>query len=95
MIIYEVNIEIEPEIYQEYKDWVGPHAEEVVSHKGFEKVTIFEVKDTLKPIFVSHYYVKSQEDLEHYLKTAAPQLRAEAEKKFGEKIKGFRRVLCA
>lgn len=94
MLIYEVNIEIEPEIYDQYKEWIGPHAKEVTMHKGFQKVDIFETKsDALKPIFVCHYWLDSKESLDVYLRDHAPKLRAEADKKFGSKIKGIRRIL--
>jgi hypothetical protein len=94
MIVYEVNIEIEPEIYNQYQEWIGPHAQEVTMHKGFQKVDIFETTSDLgKPLFVCHYWLDDQESLDAYLKDHAPKLRADADKKFGSKIKGIRRVL--
>lgn len=94
MLIYEVNIEIEPEIYTQYSEWIGPHAQEVIAHKGFQHVDIFETKsDVGKPLFVCHYWLDNQESLDAYLRDYAPKLRADADKKFGRKIKGVRRVL--
>ena len=94
MIVYEVNIEIEPDIYAQYQEWIGPHAQEVTLHKGFQKVDIFETtSDSGKPLFVCHYWLDTQESLDEYLQNHAPKLRADADKKFGSKIKGIRRVL--
>ena len=94
MLIYEVNIEIEPEIYDEYKKWIGPHAKEVASHKGFQKVELFEtMSETGKVVFVTHYWVDTKENLDFYLKEYAPALKAEAADKFEDKINGIRRVL--
>lgn len=98
MVIYEVNIVLEPQIEEEYRAWLGLHVEAVLSHEGFIEADIFDVKDGReqddgKVCLSVHYHLRSEKDLEDYLRDHAPTLRQEASERFGNRFSSWRRVL--
>ena len=41
MILYEVNLEISNEIFDEYMAWLRPHIQEMLRFQGFIKADIY------------------------------------------------------
>ena len=99
MIIYEVNLEVEPEIQNEFTKWLDQHIKEILSIEGFTKAQWFnrDPKDEdLNPkltYFTIHYYLKDREAYENYLQNHASFYRKDGQKRFGKKFKANRRVL--
>lgn len=96
MVIYEVNLSINNDIFQEYYEWLLPHIQEVLSFNGFLKSEIGMVEnqddDNLNHLRVS-YTIDTYENLRHYLDHHAATMRSEAVKYFGDRFSATRRVI--
>lgn len=97
MLIYEVNLSIEADIYNDYLVWLKAHVRDILKIQGFQEAKIFcenNLNDTSnKKSLVVQYSVTSKADLENYLANHAPKMRAEGIKKFGDRFSAARRVL--
>jgi len=104
MILYEVNLFIQPQIQEKYRVWLKKHIQEILTLPGFIEAKVFEVKtakltgerdgknkDTLN--LTVHYYLESKKDLEAYLNQHAPRLREEGLRLFPNQFTAQRRVL--
>lgn len=85
MIIYEVQIKINQSVLSDYKSWLESHIEEILKIEGFIKAELLEEMKNPNCLKVL-YYLRSQEDLDHYFKFHAPQLRNDGIKKFEGKF---------
>lgn len=107
MIVYEVNLEVEGSIAEEYLRWLRPHTEQLLKFKGFQSAEICEelsigssgkaLASGPKPAstmrhFQARYTIDTIENLNDYLANHAPAMRQEATTLFGEKFKAWRRV---
>lgn len=96
MLIYEVNLTVENEIYDEYYAWLVPHVKEILQFRGFKKAEISQDKtvenDNEQKKLIVHYSVNSEEDLHDYLNNHAANMRAGAVEKFGNQFSASRRV---
>lgn len=92
MVIYEVNLEILPEVYQDFFIWLQSHLAEMMLLPGFTKATLY--KDDEEPYKLTvHYFLTSKADLDNYLNNYAEKLRAETAARFPEQFKVWRRIL--
>ncbi|TAL59737.1 MAG: DUF4286 family protein [Legionella sp.] len=96
MILYEVNLKINHDLYAEYLMWLSEHVKEILQFPGFIKASIFheerEEQDQFEGVTV-HYYVQSREQLEDYFREHAARMRAETLKRFNSNFSVTRRVL--
>ena len=94
MLLYEVNIQVEREIADAYRDWLERHVAEMLEIEGFLRAEIFEgdAPDGYRG-YVSHYHLKNQAALDRYLAEDAPRMRADGTRRFGDKMQATRRVL--
>lgn len=90
MIIYEVNLQVKAEIYQEFKSWLQKHVDEMLEIEGFVKAQTFTFDETS---FSVHYSVESPEALESYFTNHAPRMRQDGLDRFGENFSANRRIL--
>ena len=97
MIIYEVNLTINNEIFDEYYHWLVEHIGLILKFKGFreaelakEQMTVNDTTETMK--LTVRYSLNSNEDLNDYLTNHAPAMKEDGIKKFGEKFSASRRV---
>lgn len=100
MIIYEVNLEIDPDIYTSYRTWLQQHTQEMLTFQGFQKLEIFERNaneengsDNGRHLLTLHYHVTSREMLQNYLDHHAHSMRKDGERLFGSKYRASRRIL--
>lgn len=95
MLLYEVNVEINETIYEDYLLWLHSHVKEILLIDGFVRANIFEDQDQTDSIkkFSIQYFLKDQKSLESYLKNHAPRLRQDGIDRFGNQFKATRRVL--
>jgi Zn-finger nucleic acid-binding protein len=100
MVIYEVNLTINPEISGEFLDWLNnEHLSEMMSHEGFYQQKVFYRKpeeeglNEEKRLITIHYYVHSRKDLETYLSQHSQKMRQKALDKYGGQFSAERRVL--
>ncbi|OQW48467.1 MAG: hypothetical protein A4S09_04620 [Proteobacteria bacterium SG_bin7] len=109
MIIYEVTLEIDFEIIEEFQNWLIEHVNEMLATRCFTSAEIFTETPKLLPAdgansrdsnhlnqskaVVIHYKVGSESDLNEYFLRHASRLRAPAVRQFGAKFRAKRRVL--
>ncbi len=97
MIVYEVNIEVDVAVLDEYRTWLDAHVAEIVALTGFVGATLLDVRE---PAPASHrhalcvqYRLHDAAALESYLREHAPRLRAEGTARFSGRFTATRRVL--
>lgn len=98
MIIYEVNLIIQPQIWSQYTTWLAKHIEEILLIKGFEWADIFQIlepeADQAGQICVQ-YHLTNHKALKLYTKQHAAEMRQQAIDLFGDQFSASRRVLQA
>jgi len=94
MIIYEINITINKILYNEYINWLNNHIKLILKNDGFIKSEKFVYDESKKTISISvHYFIKSIEQLNYYLKYNSQKMREEGVKKFPNGVNIKRRIL--
>lgn len=94
MVIYEVNLVIKAEIYEQFKAWLIAHVKEVLQCRGFKEAKVLLENDNSngEKKITCHYWVDSHASLENYLVHHAPALRQDGIDKFGNQFSAMRRV---
>lgn len=98
MVIYEVNLTINNEIFNDYYNWLIKHIKIMLQFRGFKKAEISKeitppnnnINDATK--LTVHYAIENEIDLDHYLKNYASSMREDGIKKFGDKFNATRRI---
>lgn len=95
MVIYEVNVNVENDIYSEYYNWLVKHIKQMLQFTGFKKAEIglIEHQHTSEKRLRISYLVNSYTDLENYLNNHAEVMRAKGIEKFGAKFSATRRII--
>jgi hypothetical protein len=93
MIIYEVNIEVEPSVVEEYRAWLDQHIEEILLIDGFDYAIWSVDVEGEGTRFVVHYYLRDRASLDRYLEEHAPRLREDGVQRFGARFSARRRVM--
>ncbi len=97
MLIYEVNIAVDADVFDEYLLWMGSHIQEMLKIEGFEQAAMFQAEDddkSGKRVKLSvHYGVKDDKSLQRYFKQDAARMRADGVGRFGNKFQASRRIL--
>lgn len=97
MPVYEVNIEIDRAIRDDYLRWLDAHVGEILALPGFTGADVFEVLDPAPDDDVARlcvqYRLLDGAALDAYLRDHAPRLRADGIARFGERMRAHRRVL--
>lgn len=96
MIIYNVTINVDESIHEEWLEWIKEHIPQVLSTGRFQeaKLTRVLVDEEMGGITYSvQYRAHSREDLDHYYKHHAEVLRQDGITRFGDKTLAFRTEL--
>lgn len=98
MIVYEVNIKVELEVADEYREWLGGHVRELLTLPGFVSAEVFIAEASadnagFEEIVVA-YRLESHHALLRYIAEHAPAMRARANERFAGRFKINRRVLA-
>ena len=96
MICYEVNLNIDNEIYSEYMDWLENHVRDMLKLEAFNKADLWKIEEpgeTTNQAVIVRYYVDTMQQLDDYLKTQAEKMRSEATKLFSTKLQAQRRIM--
>jgi antibiotic biosynthesis monooxygenase (ABM) superfamily enzyme len=94
MVIYEVNLEIEPEIRLKYLEWLNDHVADILKLPGFQSAKLYQRESETDSVSLTvHYILDSRESLEKYLALHAPKFRQDAIDRFSTRFKASRRVL--
>ena len=96
-VVYEVNIEVDGSVVDEYRQWLRTHIAEILAIDGFIGARQFEV---IEPPATAgcvglcvQYVLRDADALAAYLRDHAPRLRADGVTRFGERMRASRRVL--
>jgi hypothetical protein len=92
MVIYHLQIHVDPAIEQTYLEWLRPHMHEVKKVGGFKDAQLYKV-EAVSSFYIVLYEIESREKLELYFRDFAPSFRADALARFGDKVKIERQVL--
>jgi hypothetical protein len=95
-IIYEVNVFVQHDIENQYREWLLKHIAEILALPGFIDAQCFDVQQDNSADDVAicvHYRLESQAALDNYFQQHAPSLRADGVAKFGDQFRATRRVL--
>ncbi|MFC0676592.1 DUF4286 family protein [Lysobacter korlensis] len=99
MIVYEVNVEVERELRDDYLAWLRPHIDEICALDGFTGASCFELREPPPSAgrvgFCVQYRLVDAAALEAYLRDHAPRLRADGVARFGDRFSANRRVLAS
>ncbi|HBD9221487.1 TPA: DUF4286 family protein [Legionella pneumophila] len=97
MVVYEVNLSIDNDIYNEYKSWLDEHIQEMLKFPGFINATVMhqaldgDSSDTQKHLTVQ-YQIESVEDLKNYFEEHAPKMRGDGVNRFKGRFSATRRT---
>jgi hypothetical protein len=98
-VIYEVNLDIDTAIRDDYLAWLRTHIAEIRALAGFTGAECFEVLDPPpapgRAAFCVQYHLVDAAAFEAYLREHAPRLRADGIARFGDRFTATRRVLAA
>lgn len=95
MLIYEVNLQIDVTIYNEYIIWLNSHIQQILNLPGFIKASLLTEENIISKAtqnITVQYYLDSQEHLNNYLTKHAQQMRDEGLAKFNQKFTATRRI---
>lgn len=96
-VVYEVNLDVDAAIRDDYLAWLGPHMRELCALPGFVDARWFEVDapaaEPGRMALCVHYTLRDAAALDAYLREHAPRLRADGEARFGGRFRASRRVL--
>ena len=94
-LIYEVTINVDREIVDQFDAWLAHHVEEMLQISGISRAEVFEQEDDDqgRARRITHYYFVSDTDLEQYLSGPAEAMQQSAIDRFGSRFEATRRVL--
>ena len=96
MIIYRVEITIEPGIEAEWVEWMQRvHVPDVLRTGCFTECPIYKVLDPTgtEPIYVMQYHCRSLADYHRYRDEFAAGLQKEHSERFAGRFRGSRQVM--
>ena len=96
MYIYNVTINIDDSVQEEFISWMKQHIPDVLATGKFVAARFTQVlveEETGGKTYSIQYTAKSRADLDAYYKEDAPRLRQDGMKKFADKMVGFRTEL--
>ncbi|KFN49877.1 DUF4286 family protein [Arenimonas composti] len=95
-VIYEVNLQVRPDLAAAYLAWLHGHVAEILALPGFEAATIARDREATDDGWLQlccHYRLRDADALETYLREHAPRLRADGITRFGDGFRARRRIL--
>ena len=96
MYIYNVTINIDESIHEEFLVWIKKHIPDVLATGKFISARLVEVlveEEMGGTTYAVQYTAESKDALEAYYEEDAGRLREEGMKKFADKMLGFRTEL--
>ncbi|MEX0967592.1 MAG: DUF4286 family protein [Bacteroidia bacterium] len=97
MIIYNVTVQVEDEIKEDWLKWMQEkHIPAVMATGRFREHRIFEMlthKQAGHQAYAIQYVAKSMEDYEEYQRDYAPTLQQEHRDRYGDSAIGFRTLM--
>lgn len=98
-VIYEVSLDVDVGILEEYRPWLRHHAQEMVALPGFLGAEIQEQQEPSpmpgRILFCVAYRLRDRAALDAYLQDHAARMRADGAARFGDSFRASRRILQA
>ena len=94
MVIYEVNLSINHEVYTDFLAWLKHHIKETLALPGFIQASLLkeDVDASNQEKLTVQYQLENKHDLNRYFDEFAPKMREEGIKLFQDKFSAERRV---
>ncbi len=97
MVVYEVNLSIDREIFADYKAWLDDHILQMLEFPGFLNATILnQTMDSNNSDEQAHltvqYQLESAEDLQTYFDEHAAKMRGDGVSRFEGRFSATRRI---
>lgn len=96
-VVYEVNLDVDASIADDYRAWLEGHIREILALPGFIGARLAQVDDPAAPsgrvALCVQYTLRDAAALDAYLRDHAPRLRAEGQARFDGRFSAQRRVL--
>lgn len=98
MILYNVTVNVEQSIEEEWLEWMkSEHVLDVLNTGMFQNAKIFRLLDVEQSegtaTYAVQYFADSMEYFDLYQKKYAPALKAEVDQKFGGQAVSFRTLM--
>ena len=97
-VTYEVDVEVDAAIADEYRDWLRGHIAEMLALPGFTGAQLYMILEPPPSAgcirLCVHYRLHDQAALDAYLREHAPRMRADGVARFGDRFRASRRVLA-
>ncbi|HZY80528.1 MAG TPA: DUF4286 family protein [Cyclobacteriaceae bacterium] len=97
MIIYNVTSSVDKSISEDWIIWMKdkhiPGLLKTGLFVDYRMVKILNHDDEHTYSFAVQYFAKSMKDVEEYVKTHAPALRDDVQKRYGDKVVSYRTLL--
>ena len=95
--VYEVNLDVDAAVADEYRAWLEAHVRAMLALPGFVSARVFEALDGAagddRLHLCVHYVLRDAAALDAYLHEHAPRMRADGVARFGDRFRASRRVL--
>lgn len=96
MYIYNVTVNVEDSIHNQWLAWIENHIQEVLATGRFSSAKLTQVlveEEMGGTTYSVQYTANTREDLDDYYKYDAPKLRSDGLKLFADKMVAFRTEL--
>ena len=95
MIEYEVSLDVNAAIADEYLTWLRAHVTEILDLPGFTGAVILsqEVDDPDRRAWCVRYRLTDRAALEAYFRDHASRMREDGLRRFGDAFRASRRIL--
>ncbi|MDF1758473.1 MAG: DUF4286 family protein [Legionellaceae bacterium] len=96
MVIYEVNLKINNEVFTQFMQWLSLHVEEVLRFPGFVKalhLRNFDEDNNITKNITIQYFLNSPKSLDNYFEKYAETMREKGISKFPNQFVATRRIL--
>ncbi len=98
MILYNVTLNVDEEIKDEWLMWMKEiHLPQVMATGKFVSFEIYKIQnhqpDDIANNYSVQYHANSMEDYEDYVQNYGPALKQKTMEKFGDKVNAFRTLL--
>lgn len=99
MIAYEVNLDVDADVFAPFRAWLDEHVRHMLALPGFVSAEILERTDPPPPngrrSLCTIYRLASEQHLARYLREDAPRMRADGLARFPDQFSATRRILTA
>jgi antibiotic biosynthesis monooxygenase (ABM) superfamily enzyme len=95
-VIYEVSLDIESAIAEDYRAWLRQHVAQMLALPGFLSAQVFDVLEPAAPgraAYCVQYRLRDAAALADYLRDHAARMREEGTTRFGDRFHASRRIL--